>query len=284
MAPLAHSSELEPLQNQKIHRRPTGAAHSAVEPKSRPAPFARGAHGLHPRRPRAQWRARAGAGHQARHRPRLRRQGRGESRIEASHQGSAGRRRCRARPQGADCRGPPARARCRRCRRTRPRRRTDRKAGGMERRRGRAAHSRAPLPRQAGPSPDPARWRAGLDAGRLRRRRWPESARLFRPGRQDPGQAENARVRRLSPRGGRFGTGASGREARGGTRIRRARGDGGRGPGRRPCRHRAVARGPPGAPARARRRDHWLSQVRAGGQPHRARDASYSACLFPRCA
>ena len=31
-----------------------------------------------------------------------------------------------------------------------------------------AAHSCAPLPRQARPSPDPARWRAGVDAGRVR--------------------------------------------------------------------------------------------------------------------
>ena len=37
--------------------------------------------------------------------------------------------------------------------------------------RARAAHSRAPLARQARPGADPGRWGAGVDAGRVRRRR-----------------------------------------------------------------------------------------------------------------
>ena len=39
-----------------------------------------------------------------------------------------------------------------------------------------------------------------------------------------------------------------------------------------------------GLAARARRRDHRLGQVRARGEPHRARDPSYSACLLARGA
>ena len=109
-------------------------------------------------------------------------------------------------------------------------------------------------------------------------------ARLFRPGDQDPRQAQGARLRRLSRRGRRLGPRAAGREARRGARIFRAGGDGRRSAGRRSRRHRAAARGTHRAPARAGRRDHRLGQVGARGEPDRARDASHPACLFARGA
>ncbi len=56
-----------------------------------------------------------------------------------------------------------------------------------------APHSGAALPRQTRPRSDSGPWGAGFDAGRVRRRRGSESARLFRPGGQDPRQDEGAR-------------------------------------------------------------------------------------------
>ena len=141
------------------------------------------------------------------------------------------------------------------------------------------------VPRETRPRAGPGRRGAGVDAGRVRPRRRPEGARLFRPGGQDPRQDEGARLRRLSRRGGRIGTRAPGREARGGRanfscpRAWPAKRKDGDLVAIEPLREGRL--GLP--PARVVETDRF-GQVRARGEPHRARDASYSACLFARGA
>ena len=112
-----------------------------------------------------------------------------------------------------------------------------------------------------------------------------ESARLFRPGRQDPRQDEGARLRRLSRRGGRIGACASGREEA----LRAANscvpaGMAGDAKDGDLVAIEPLREGRLGLAAGAGRRDDRLGEVRARGEPHRARDASHPACLFARDA
>ena len=154
----------------------------------------------------------------------------------------------------------------------------------MDRRRAGAPHPRAPSSRETRPVAGPERRGACSDAGRVRPQSQRQNACLFRPSGQDPGQDEGARLRRLSQRGGRFGARASGRQEGCGPRIHGACWHGWRRQGRRPRRHRALARGALGLAAGARRRDHRFSEIRARGESHRARDPPYSPCLFGRDA
>ena len=144
--------------------------------------------------------ARAHKGHQARRRPRLRGEGRSRRRNSSSSSRICRPKAAVARGRKAPHRpGPPALARGRRHRRARSRRRIDRPAGRMERGSARAPHCRPPPPGQACEQllPAPGLGARVLDAGRTRRRRRRDCARLFGPGHQDPGQAQGARLRRL---------------------------------------------------------------------------------------
>ena len=154
----------------------------------------------------------------------------------------------------------------------------------MERGRPRAADPGAALARQARGRACARAWRSRADARRVRSRRRRKRAGLFGPRGQDSRQAEGPRLRRLPQGRRRIGPRTAGREAFGGSPVPRARGNGGRGRGRGSRRDRALAREPFRPAFSAGGRVAGFRQIRARGEPHRARDPSHPPCLLARGA